>query len=418
MGFPGDSPRRQPYVQPGGPQPPLQPGGPQPPSPWDDQAGGQRGGQDGGQPDGQPGGQGEGWFGPPAQGPRPQSPAGFGSAPPESPRRAPGRQAPPGWAPPGQERPERERSGQERPGPAAFAQETPGPAAFTQETPGPAAFTQETPGPAERPQQPPARPAEQKRPKKQKQPWSPYEDGLRALLPTFVAIGVIGMLIAGGIGLAVFASSGDDSPAGAADAPAPSATRPVIPANPGGTYGFAEARKTDPGKLTLDELFKSRKARHKGQTYLMTVRRSDKKCKDAAVGSGLQKALAAGRCNQLLRASFRDSSGKIIGTLGVANLDTSSAAAKVVKAARGKKSREYLKVLPGKDKLTKLLGTGDAFVGGWRHGHYAILVWFQYKDGHLPSKAEAKKLNAAAFGVADATVTPALESRSLTGRRP
>ncbi|GGK55246.1 hypothetical protein Ppa06_12100 [Planomonospora parontospora subsp. parontospora] len=374
MGFPGDSPRRQPYVQPGGQQPPFHAGGQQPPSAWDDQAGGRPGGQGGGQP----GGQGESWFGPPAQGSGPQSPAGFGSTPQEPPRQAPGWQAPA----------EQTAAGQERHGPGAFTRETSEPT---------------EPG---------------RRPKKQKQAWSPYEEGPRALLPTFVAVGVIGMLVAGGIGLAVFASSGDDSPGGAADAPAPAATKPVIPANPGGTFGFAESRKTDPGKLTLDELFKSRKARHKGQTYLMTARRNDKKCKDAVVGSGLQKALTAGRCNQLVRASFRDASGKIIGTLGVANLDTSSAAAKVVKAARGKESQQYLKVLPGKDKVTKLLGTGEAFVGGWRHGHYAVLVWFQYKDGHLPSKAEAKKLNAAAFGVADATVTPALESRSLTGKRP
>jgi hypothetical protein len=390
MGFPGDSPRRQPYVQPGGPQPPFQAGGPQPPPARDGRTGGQ------------PGGQGESWFDPPAQSPRPQSPAGFGSAPQEPPRRASGRQTP------------SEQASTEQ---TAFGQTSAEQTAFGrdgQERPGPAAFTREAPEPAEPGQQPARRPKN----KKQKQAWSPYEEGPRALLPTFVAIGVIGMLIAGGIGLAVFASSGDDSLAGAADTPAPAATKPVIPANPGGTFGFAESRKTDPAKLTLDELFKSRKAKHKGQTYLMTARRNDKKCKDAVVGSGLQKALAAGRCNQLVRASFRDASGKIIGTLGVVNLDTSSAAAKVVKAARGKEPREYLKVLPGKDKVTKLLGTGEAFVGGWRHGHYAILVWFQYKDGHLPSKAEAKKLNAAAFGVADATVTPALESRSLTGKRP
>ncbi|GGL06232.1 hypothetical protein [Planomonospora parontospora] len=384
MGFPGDSPRRQPYVQPGGQQPPFQTGGPQSPPAWDDQTGGQPGGQGGGRP----GGQGESWFGPPVQGPGPQSPAGFGSTPQEPPRPAPGWQAPAGQTAAGQTPTEQTAAEQEGPGPAAFARETPEPT---------------EPG---------------RRPKKQKQAWSPYEEGPRALLPTFVAVGVIGMLIAGGIGLAVFASSGDDSLAGVADAPAPAATKPVIPANPGGTFGFAESRKTDPAKLALDELFKSRKARHKGQTYLMTARRNDKKCKDAVVGSGLQKALTAGRCNQLVRASFRDASGKIIGTLGVANLDTSSAAAKVVKATRGKEPQQYLKVLPGKDKVTKLLGTGEAFVGGWRHGHYAVLVWFQYKDGHLPSKAEAKKLNAAAFGVADATVTPALESRSLTGKRP
>ncbi|GAA3120768.1 hypothetical protein GCM10010466_09580 [Planomonospora alba] len=369
MGFPGDSPRRQPYAQPGGPpQPHLPPGAPQRPS----------------APGAHPGGQGESWFGTPAPAP------GYGPrhpdpdprpVPPEAPRREPFLQEA------RQEVPPREPDGD---------------------------------GPT-RPGKAPRRPAGGAKARAGKQAWSPYEEGARALLPTFVAIALVAVLIAGGVGLAVFASSGDDDPAGAADAPAPvpAATGPAIPANPGGVFGFAESRKTDPYKLTLDEVFKSKKVRVKGQSYTMTVSRHDKKCKDAVVGATVQKALTQGKCNQFLRASFRDASGKVIGTLGVANLATSAAATKVVKAVSGKKSaREYLKVLPGKDKATKSLGTGEAFAGGWRHGHYAVLVWFQYKDGHLPSASETKKLNAAAFGVADATVTPALESRSLTGKRP
>ncbi|MBG0827759.1 hypothetical protein HS041_08280 [Planomonospora sp. ID67723] len=247
--------------------------------------------------------------------------------------------------------------------------------------------------------------------------WSPYEEGMRSFLPTFVAIGVLVVLVAAGVGLALFVGSGDASPA-TAGSPPPAATAPVPPVKPGGEFGFAESRTTDPHALTVGELFGSRKVRADGKTYQLTTRRADKKCKNAVVGSGLQKTLTAGKCTQLVRASFRDASGKIIGTVGVANLKTSSAAAKVVKAVSGKKLEEYLKVLPGKDSATKFLGKGEAFAGGWRHGHYAVLVWFQFKDGHLPTKNEAKKLNAAAFGVADATVTPALESRSLTGKRP
>ncbi|GAA3444039.1 hypothetical protein [Planomonospora venezuelensis] len=263
--------------------------------------------------------------------------------------------------------------------------------------------------------EPPTGPRSAGRPKREA--WSPYEEGMRSFLPTFVAIGVVVVLVAAGIGLALFVGSGDASPA-TAGSPSPTATGPVFPVKPGGEFGFAESRATDPHALTLGELFGGRKVRGGSQTYQLTARRADKKCKDAVVGAGLQKALTAGKCTQLMRASFRDASGKIIGTVGVANLKTSSAAAKVVKAVSGKKLEEYLKVLPGKDSATKFLGKGEAFAGGWRHGHYAVLVWFQYKDGHLPTKSEAKKLNTAAFGVADATVTPALESRSLTGKRP
>ncbi|GIH89409.1 hypothetical protein Psi01_00390 [Planobispora siamensis] len=247
--------------------------------------------------------------------------------------------------------------------------------------------------------------------------WSPYDEGPRSRRPLIIAAGGLAVLVAGGVGLAMLANS-EDSPSAAASSPsaAPSNAAPV---DPGGEYGFTESRTTDPHALTLNELFKKKKFRAGGQTYQMTVRRSDKKCKDAAVGGTLQKALASGKCTQLLRASFKDASGKIIGTLGVANLNTTSSAAKVVKATRGKQLDNYLKVLTGKDEITKWLGVqGEAVAGGWRHGHYAILVYFRYKDGHKPSKSEAKKLNGAAFAIADATVTPALESRALTGRRP
>ncbi|GII03157.1 hypothetical protein Pta02_51650 [Planobispora takensis] len=248
--------------------------------------------------------------------------------------------------------------------------------------------------------------------------WSPYDEGPRSRRPLIIAAGGLAVLVAGGIGLAMLANS-EDSPSAAAGSPTAAPTNAAAPADPGGEYGFTESRTTDPHALTLNEIFKKRKFRAGGQNYLMTVRRSDKKCKDAAVGSTLQKALTSGKCTQLLRASFKDSSGKIVGTLGVANLNTTSSAAKVVKATRGKSLDNYLKVLPGKDETTKWLGVqGEAVAGGWRHGHYAILVYFKYKDGHKPSESEAKKLNAAAFAVADATVTPALESRALTGRRP
>lgn len=277
--------------------------------------------------------------------------------------------------------------------------------------PGRAPESAATPGPSV----PPRRPQPPEQP--QQAMWSPYDDGPRSRRPILIAVGALGALVAVGVGLAMLAGSEEPPASGTASPPASASSAPA-PHTPGGKFGFAAARATDPHPLTLSELFKHRKASYGGQTYLMTTRRTDKKCKDAVVGDKLQKALTDGKCTQILRASFRDASGKIIGTVGVANLRTSAAAAKVVSVGAGKSREEYLKALPGKDTVTKFLGTGEAFAGGWRHGHYAVMVWFQYKDGHLPKKAEVKPLNRAAFGAADATVTPALESRSLTGKRP
>ncbi|MBB2909464.1 hypothetical protein FHS43_000710 [Streptosporangium becharense] len=246
--------------------------------------------------------------------------------------------------------------------------------------------------------------------------WSPYDEGPRSRRPIYIAVGALAVLIAGGVGLSVLADS--DPPPKAAASPAPRNPAVVPPSTAGGKFGFASSRTTDPYPLTLDELFKRRKVTFGGQSYLMTTRRTDKKCGNAVVGAKLQKALTAARCTQFLRASFRDASGKVIGTVGVANLKTGAGAVKVAKASTGKEREEYIKPLPGKDKVTKFLGTGEAFVGQWGYGHYTVMVWFQYKDGHAPKKTEVKKLNQAAFGVVDATVTPALQSRALTGKRP
>ncbi|MFI6506595.1 hypothetical protein ACIBCT_03240 [Streptosporangium sp. NPDC050855] len=247
--------------------------------------------------------------------------------------------------------------------------------------------------------------------------WSPYDEGPRSYRPIFIAAGAFALLVAGGVGLAMLARS---DPAPGPGSASPAAENPAAPTVeiPSGEFGFASSRAKDPHPLTLKELFGREKVRAGDQTYLMTTRRLDKKCEEAVVGTKLKKALTAAKCTQLLRASFRDSSGKIIGTVGVANLKTSAGATKVIAVKSDKKQEEYLKALPGKDKVTKLLGAGQASVGYWTHGHYAILVWFQYKDGHLPKKTEAKKLSRTAYAVVDATVTPALDSRSLTGKRP
>ncbi|MFI7533536.1 hypothetical protein [Streptosporangium sp. NPDC049376] len=348
MGFPGEPPRRQPYVQPDGPEAQVPPA------------------------------RGEHWFDPAPQGP------GTGERPAETPPygTAPGRTSAPGTTP----------------GPLPGAR----PPAPAPDASGPSA------------PEPPARGQKMSRGQKM---WSPYDEGPRSRRPLYVVLGALAVLVAGGVGLTMLVNS-DSTPSPGTAAPTRSSSAPVVPQPPGGKFGFAAARKTDPYALTLNELFPRKKVSYGGRSYLMTVRRVDKKCKDAVVGDKLQKALAAGKCTQLLRASFRDASGKIIGTVGVANLKTSAAAAKVVSAGAGKSRKEYLKALPGKDKVTKSLGSGEAFAGGWRHGHYAVMVWFQFKDGHLPKKSEVKRLNQAAFGTVDATVTPALESRSLTGKRP
>ncbi|MEU9835435.1 hypothetical protein AB0D67_28205 [Streptosporangium sp. NPDC048047] len=392
MGFPGEPPRRQPYVLPDAPTPPSR--GEHPPgSPPHDR------------PGVTPTGDG-GWFaspGRPSEQPYDASEPRGGSGQPYDDSGSRGGSGWPYGAPqPPPERHEAAPSAGESP---AREDAGSGAAPYERTSRRRAGSPRTTGEPAGAPEQP------------RQAMWSPYDEGPRSYRP-FIFIGAgLAVLVAAGFGLAALAGS-DDVPPSATASPPAKTSGAQLPDVPDGKFGFAASRTTDPGRLTLDELFKRKKVAHGGQRFEMTVRRNDTKCKDAVVGDKLQKALTGGKCNQLLRASFRDASGKIIGTVGVANLKTSASASKVVSTVRGKSLEEYLKALPGKDKVTKSLGSGEAFAGGWTHGHYAVLVWFQYKDGHLPKKTEVKKLNQAAFGAVDATVTPALEARSLTGKRP
>ncbi|MGW5680807.1 hypothetical protein [Nonomuraea sp. NPDC003754] len=247
--------------------------------------------------------------------------------------------------------------------------------------------------------------------------WSPYDEGPRSYTPLWFALGgllVLGALVAGLV--VMWNTEGPDptaDPAGRVSAPP--ADQPVAPAD---KYGFAAARESDPDTLTQKELFPKKKFTVDGRAYTVTILKTDKKCADATEGDKLDKALKSGKCSQLIRATFKDKSGKIIGTVGVANLLNGKASAKVAASVRTKgESKQFVKPLAGKDEITKFVGAGEASVHVATHGHYAIMLYVQFKDGHKPDKKGSKQLAQAGDDVTNASVYPALDSRSLTGRR-
>ncbi|WP_214108773.1 hypothetical protein [Acrocarpospora catenulata] len=227
-------------------------------------------------------------------------------------------------------------------------------------------------------------------------------------------VAIVAILLGAGLAVAFgfwVSARGEDTPPPKAE-PKPS---PSIPQIPGGRYGYTAARSTDPKPLTTKEIFGRNKITNEGRSYAVTTRRYDKNCKDAISGEKLEKALKAASCNQIIRASFRDAKGVVIGTVGVANLKTSAGAKKVAGVGAGKERKDFLKPLPGKDEYSKFLGQGEAYAGGWTHGHYAVLLWFQFKDGHEPKKADIKRLTQAAIDITNQTVFAALDVRTIHG---
>ncbi|GLW96291.1 hypothetical protein [Microtetraspora sp. NBRC 16547] len=241
-------------------------------------------------------------------------------------------------------------------------------------------------------------------------PWDPY--GPVPLWRHPIVLGLAGLALIGALFAGLWVAASREKPVRAVSTPTPT---PVTTPGPGGKYGYAGSRTTDKTPLTATELFGQKKVTNGTRSYLRTKVNKEKTCNDGVSGEKITKALKAGGCTQLIRASYKDSKGTIIGTIGVANLKTTTAATKVASAGGGKERQDFLKPLPGTDDVSKLLGTGDAYAGGWVHGHYTVLLWFQFKDGHNPNKTELKQLYRAAMDITEKTVFPALDTRSLTG---
>ncbi|GGO74576.1 hypothetical protein [Nonomuraea cavernae] len=239
--------------------------------------------------------------------------------------------------------------------------------------------------------------------------WSPYAEGKRSRGPLWFTLGGVGVLALLAGGLVVMMKSGPADPAATGEGRRTSAP---LPSAPPGKYSYAAERTTDPEPLTVKELFPKKKFAVSGRSYEMTVTSKLKKCADGAVGDKLLKALKSGKCTQLIRASFRDKSGKVIGTVGVANLKSSKTA---TKAASVGNDANYVKPLAGKDEVTKFVGSGSGGTKVWMHGHYAVMIWFQNKDGVKPDSKGSKVIFRAATDITKATVFKALDARTLTG---
>ncbi|MFC7590179.1 hypothetical protein ACFQYP_45685 [Nonomuraea antimicrobica] len=220
------------------------------------------------------------------------------------------------------------------------------------------------------------------------------------------------MLVLGLLGGGLVMMFNADDPASTETAAVRQTSAP-LPSPPSGKYGFAADRKTDPDPISVSEIFgKKKKLTVSGRGYEMTITSKDKKCTDGALGDTLQKALKSAKCTQFVRASFRDKDGKVIGTVGVANLGSSKQASAVAKVGD---KENYVKPLAGKDSVTKNLGAGSGGAQISTYGHYAILVWFQNKDGTKPDSKGTKRISEAITDITKATVFPALDNRTLTG---
>jgi len=190
----------------------------------------------------------------------------------------------------------------------------------------------------------------------------------------------------------------------------------TVPSNPDyvkalGKWQHIGTRAEDPSPPTIDELFPPQFELN-GSSFVRTAANLTQTCSLAVYGASLQAALQSGGCTQVLRASYV--SGSMMGTIGVINLVSASAAGKAGKVTG---PQEIIAPLASSKGVTSKLGTGTGVVQAEVKGHYLILIWAEFTDLKSPStSAQRQQLEQFASNLVLGSANINLSTRMLTGK--
>jgi hypothetical protein len=180
-----------------------------------------------------------------------------------------------------------------------------------------------------------------------------------------------------------------------------------------GKWQHIGSRSQDPLPLTIAVLFPPQFELN-GASYTRTAASVTKTCSLAVFGSDLQAALQTGHCSQVARASYISGDGKMMGTVGVVNLISTSAAQK---AGQATSTQEILAPLTSKKGPTSKLGNGTGVVQAEIKGHYLILVYAEYANLKSPSgTSQRQALEQFATNIITGSANINLSTRMLTGK--
>ena len=179
-------------------------------------------------------------------------------------------------------------------------------------------------------------------------------------------------------------------------------------------YCHISARTGDPTPLTTAELFPPAFANEKDKTsYSLVSTKEDKTCGSAVIGTAPVKALQAGKCTQVLRASYVSGDSKIMGTIGVINLATTNEAHNAGKVVG---QNDFVAPLTSKTGVASKLGNGTGVVEAEFKGHYLILTWSEFVNGTNPTtKAQDNQLEQFSNDLVSGTANIDLSQRMVTG---
>jgi hypothetical protein len=181
-----------------------------------------------------------------------------------------------------------------------------------------------------------------------------------------------------------------------------------------GQFCHIQYAKDDPTPLTTAELFPPAFTSKADKiSYQLVSTKVDKTCSNAVIGPDLAKALKSGGCTQVLRASYVSGDGKIMGTIGVVNLDSTN---KAHYAGKVVGQQDFIAPLTASKGVAAKLGKGTGVVEAQFKGHYLILTWSEFVGAITPStSAQDKQLEQFGSDLVSGTANISLSQRMVNG---
>ena len=148
-------------------------------------------------------------------------------------------------------------------------------------------------------------------------------------------------------------------------------------------------------------------------SFTLAGTKLDKTCSNAVVGQDLITALQDGKCTQVVRASYHSGDGKMMGTIGVANLSSTNAAHRAGKLVG---TNDFIDPLSTAKGVTSKLGKGTGIVEAEYKGHYLIMIWAEFTSTNAPANnTQTQQLQQFGNDLIAGTANVSLSQRMLYG---
>ena len=240
--------------------------------------------------------------------------------------------------------------------------------------------------------------------------------GKRRLLIAVTAVVVAGILAAAGYVFVLKPKPSTVTPTSAAPLPSPGSSSAATAAcvKQFGQYCHIELRTDDPAPLTLAELFPPAFVNETDHgSFTRAGTKLDTTCSNAVIGQDLIGALQDGKCTQVLRASYFSGDGKMMGTIGVANLSTTNEAHHAGKLVG---TSDFVDPLTTTTGVTSKLGKGTGIVEAEYKGHYLIMIWAEFASTNAPANnTQDQQLQQFGADLIAGTANISLSQRMLNG---